>query len=90
MKVNIQKIHPEAIIPSYGTPGAAGFDLHARNVGDLAMLVAQLARALRKAAPAHDLPARAMDYLQREGLCGSPLREAPNAEVSGRPSGRSA
>jgi hypothetical protein len=46
-----------------------------RNVADLSMLVAQLVRALRKAAPAHDLSVRAMDYLQREGLCGSPLRE---------------
>lgn len=54
-----------------------------RNVGDLAMLVAQLVRALRKAAPEHELPARALDYLQREGLCGSPLRETPNVELSG-------
>ncbi len=54
-----------------------------RNVGDLAMLVAQLVRALRKAAPEHDLPARALDYLQREGLCGSPLRETPNVKVTG-------
>ena len=49
-----------------------------REAGDLAALVAQLVRALRKAAPEHDLPARALDYLQREGLCGSPLRETPN------------
>lgn len=49
-----------------------------RNVDDLAMLVAQLARALRRAAPEHELPARATDYLRREGLCGSPLRASPN------------
>jgi dUTP pyrophosphatase len=30
MKLKIMKVHPEAIIPSYGTPGAAGLDLHAR------------------------------------------------------------
>lgn len=30
MKLNIRKIHPEAIIPQYATPGAAGLDLHAR------------------------------------------------------------
>ena len=54
-----------------------------RNVGDLTMLVAQLVRALRKAAPEHELPARALGYLQRKGLCGSPLRETPNAEITG-------
>lgn len=49
-----------------------------KTTDDLAMLVAQLVRALRKAAPEHDLPARALDYLQRAGLTGSPLRETPN------------
>lgn len=44
-------------------------------VGDLAMLVARLARKLRKAAPADELPAQALDYLNRNGLKGSPLRE---------------
>ena len=44
-------------------------------VGDLAMLVARLARKLRKATPADDLPAQALDYLNRNGLIGSPLRE---------------
>ena len=43
--------------------------------GDLAMLVARLARKLRKAAPADELPAQALDYLNRNGLKGSPLRE---------------
>ena len=45
-------------------------------VGDLAMLVARLARKLRKAAPADELPVQALDYLNRNGLKGSPLREA--------------
>ena len=49
-------------------------------VGDLAMLVARLARKLRKAAPADELPAQALDYLNRNGLKGSPLREG----VAGR------
>ena len=44
-------------------------------VGDLAMLVARLARKLRKATPADELPAQALDYLNRNGLKGSPLRE---------------
>ena len=30
MKLNIRKLHPDAIIPSYATPGAAGLDLSAR------------------------------------------------------------
>ena len=30
MKLNIRKIHPEAIIPTYATNGAAGLDLSAR------------------------------------------------------------
>jgi len=44
-------------------------------VGDLAMLVARLARKLRKAAPADELPGQALDYLNRNGLKGSPLRK---------------
>lgn len=49
-------------------------------MGDLAMLTKRLAHALREAAPAHDLPTRALDYLQRMGLLGSPLRETHNVE----------
>lgn len=30
MKVLFRKIHPDAIEPSYATPGAAGLDVHAR------------------------------------------------------------
>lgn len=29
MKLNVKKLHPDAIIPKYATPGAACFDLHA-------------------------------------------------------------
>ena len=53
-------------------------DLH-RTVGDLAQLVARLARALLKAAPDNKLSVLALDYLINENLCGSPLRETPNA-----------
>lgn len=41
---------------------------------DLAQMVGRLAGALRKVAPKHDLPPLALNYLQRNGLCGSPLR----------------
>jgi dUTP pyrophosphatase len=27
MKLKIKKLHPDAVIPKYGTPGASGFDL---------------------------------------------------------------
>lgn len=57
----------------------AGWEGRKQQVEDLSALAERLVRALRKAAPEHNLPARAMDYLQREGLFGSPLREAPNA-----------
>lgn len=43
-------------------------------VEDLACLVRRLVHQLRKAAPAHDLPEKAMDYLKRKGLQGSPYR----------------
>jgi hypothetical protein len=45
------------------------------DVGELAMLVKRLAQSLLKAAPEHDLPSKALDYLRRARLCGSPLRE---------------
>jgi len=41
---------------------------------DLAVLVRKLSYALTKANPGSTLPARAMDYLKRHGLQGSPLR----------------
>lgn len=37
--------------------------------------VRRLARSLRKAAPDHDLPSKALDYLARNGLQCSPLRD---------------
>lgn len=43
-------------------------------VDDLSALVRQLAQRLRKAAPDNDLPEKALDYLKRKGLQGSPLR----------------
>lgn len=49
-------------------------DLAQGQVGDLSMLVRQLVHALRKASPDHALPDKAMDYLKRKGLQGSPMR----------------
>jgi len=46
-----------------------------RQVADMAMLMRQLVVALRRAAPEHPLPGRALEYLQRNGLQGSILRE---------------
>lgn len=43
-------------------------------VDDLSTLVSRLARSLRQAAPDNDLSAKAVDYLRRHGLTGSPLR----------------
>jgi len=50
---------------------------------DLVTLVARLVRALRKADPYHGLSERAADYLKRKGLCGLPLRDTPNVELTG-------
>jgi len=45
-----------------------------REIDDLSMLVRSLASSLRKVAPEHGLPDRAIDYLKRKGLQGSILR----------------
>ena len=52
-----------------------------RVLDDLAQLVARLARTLRKAAPDNELAVLALDYLINENLCGSPLRDTPNAAL---------
>lgn len=46
-----------------------------RVTDDLAALVRQLVRTLRKAAPDNDLADKALDYLRRKGLQGTPLRQ---------------
>jgi len=51
-----------------------------READDLVALVQRLARALRKSAPDHALPAAALDYLKRNGLKGSPLRATQQQE----------
>lgn len=47
-----------------------------READDLVTLVHRLARELRGAEPDHPLSAKALDYLRRKGLQGSPLRAA--------------
>lgn len=54
-----------------------------RTVDDLASIVMRLAHALRKAAPDNEHTEKALDYLKRKELIGSPLRETPNAEITG-------
>lgn len=44
-------------------------------VNELAVLVNRLARSLRKESPDNEILAKAMDYLKRNGLEGSPLRD---------------
>lgn len=61
-----------------------------RVTDDLAALVRQLVRSLRKTAPDNDLADKALDYLKRKGLQGSPLRhndEAHRRDAAGGPSG---
>ena len=45
-------------------------------VDDLAQLVMRLVHQLRKAEPDNELPDKALDYLKRNGLTGSILRDA--------------
>jgi hypothetical protein len=50
-------------------------------VDELATLVRMLVHAHRKAAPGNALCERAMDYLKRNDLAGSPLRDDSSAVV---------
>ena len=45
-------------------------------VDDLVMLVNRLRRGLQRASPHDRLPAQALDYLNRNNLQGSPLRDS--------------
>lgn len=46
------------------------------SVDDMAAVIRQLVRSLRKASPGNEVAERALDYLKRHGLQGSPLRTA--------------
>lgn len=50
------------------------FESQTSQVDEMAMLIKQLVQLLRKAAPGNETAARAMDYLKRNDLLGSPLR----------------
>jgi hypothetical protein len=52
---------------------------------NLAAIVRRLAHSLRQAAPNHDLPKRAMDYLRKHGLQGSWFRAAAEPTVPQAP-----
>lgn len=69
----------EKIVAEESARHAAAPQAPAAPMDDLAQLVKQLVRALRKAAPGNDLADKALDYLKRQGLQGSPLRATPEA-----------
>lgn len=54
-------------------------------VDDLSALVRQLVQRLRKAAPDNDLSEKALDYLKRKGLLGSPMRAGQESETPDSP-----
>lgn len=56
----------------YWTP----WHMAARESDELAALVRRLAHSLRKASPDNELADKALDYLKRNGLTGSILRDA--------------
>lgn len=56
-------------------------DTPSPSVDDMAAVIRQLVRSLRKASPDNEVAERALDYLKRHGLQGSPLRTAPAPAV---------
>lgn len=62
---DVPDIQPEQVVYMWNTQPL---------VEDLSALVQRLVQRLRKAAPDDELPDKAMDYLQRSGRLGSPLR----------------
>lgn len=68
-KADVPDIEPEQVAEMWN---ARAFPAP---VDDLAMLVRQLAYSLRRAAPEHTLPDRAVALLRKHGLQGTVLRE---------------
>jgi hypothetical protein len=75
----IWTLHDEASIERWNRRPSSSIGEDGR-AGDLSMLVRQLVHSLKKAKPDSDLAARAVDYLKRKGLAGSPLRAAGEAK----------
>lgn len=74
-----------ATTPVWDAADRAALDAAAtalESVGDLAMLVRMLVHKVQTFNPHSDLAKRAMDYLTRHGLQGSPLRGDPTDSVN--------
>lgn len=54
---------------------------HAQDVENMASLIRQMASSLKRAKPDSELPRRAVEYLQRKNLLGSPLRADVSPKV---------
>lgn len=63
-----------------------GLRIAADQVDELVVWVQRLVQAARKSDRNSDIAGRAMDYLKRERLLGSPLRSSPNGAYQPRPS----
>lgn len=59
----------------------AGWNGRQPQVDDLVSLVGRLVHSLKKANPDSELPAKAVDYLRRNDLMGSPMREVKTCPV---------
>lgn len=56
MKLKIKKLHPDAILPKYATPGAACFDIHAGVLPDHQVFVAHGAPTIISTGLAFEVP----------------------------------
>jgi hypothetical protein len=63
-------------VPAAPDPVEPPAHIAAPNIKDMSLLIARLAYSLKKAAPEHELPAKATAYLKKHDLIGSPLRGA--------------
>lgn len=66
--VELKKLHPKAHIPAYQTPGAAGFDIHARLDEELFIAPGETAKISTGIAVSINDPAWALYLMSRSGL----------------------